>query len=253
MEALAWSPDGKYIASVGAGGIGEAGIIYVWDVETGEVITVFDEHQALVPSLAWSPDGSQIASGSWDRTVKIWDPLTGEVSRGFSLPQENYSIEVDSVDWSPDGDAVAALMGAEGVYVWNIQTGENTLSVSTRGLPPPNPIIVDWSPDSDLIATGVGVIEAETGAESEFEVCPKSWTVAWHPSSQYLALFVRDGVLICDVTADEVVAELEGNMDYEAMQAALGYLYSLDWHPDGERLAGAAGDGLIRIWQISDL
>ena len=30
-----------------------------------------------VKSVSWSPDGQKIASGSWDKTVRIFDALTG--------------------------------------------------------------------------------------------------------------------------------------------------------------------------------
>ena len=35
-------------------------------------------HSDYVCSAAWSPDGTKLASGSNDKTVKIWNPATGE-------------------------------------------------------------------------------------------------------------------------------------------------------------------------------
>ena len=38
-------------------------------------------HSGSVWSVAYSPDGKHIVSGSWDRTVKIWDAQSGEEVR----------------------------------------------------------------------------------------------------------------------------------------------------------------------------
>jgi len=37
------------------------------------LIRVLTSRNFSVTSVAWSPDGKQIASGSWDKTIKIWD------------------------------------------------------------------------------------------------------------------------------------------------------------------------------------
>ena len=46
------------------------------------IIGVFEGHTDSVMSVAFSQDGKHIVSGSWDRTIRVWDALTGDVVVG---------------------------------------------------------------------------------------------------------------------------------------------------------------------------
>jgi eukaryotic-like serine/threonine-protein kinase len=47
--------------------------VKVWDSQTGTVVRNFRGHTGIVTSVAFTPDGRLLISGSWDRTVKVWD------------------------------------------------------------------------------------------------------------------------------------------------------------------------------------
>ncbi|KAH9834918.1 uncharacterized protein C8Q71DRAFT_859264 [Rhodofomes roseus] len=72
VTSLAFSPDGKHIASA------SRKTVRVWDAQTGAlVLPPLTGHTGYMWSIAFSPDARHIATGSEDKTVRIWDVTVG--------------------------------------------------------------------------------------------------------------------------------------------------------------------------------
>jgi serine/threonine protein kinase len=81
VRAVAWSPDGRRIASTGGLSREQSdNTVQVWDATTGGHVFTYRGHSNIVRAVAWSPDGRRIASGAWDNTVQVWDATTGDMT-----------------------------------------------------------------------------------------------------------------------------------------------------------------------------
>ncbi|MCG9131696.1 sigma-70 family RNA polymerase sigma factor [Candidatus Poribacteria bacterium] len=65
---LVFSPDGAVLLN----GLSH-GAIQLWDVTTGDGITVLDGHTQRAQTLAFSPDGKTLVSTGMDGTILLWD------------------------------------------------------------------------------------------------------------------------------------------------------------------------------------
>lgn len=87
-SCLAWSPDGKLLASGG-----RENIIYIWDCELiGEdaCIACYKEHAGPITAVLWSKDSKLLFSASVDGTVRIWDVLNNRCKNVLQNPVSSY-------------------------------------------------------------------------------------------------------------------------------------------------------------------
>jgi WD40 repeat protein len=65
--SIAFSPDGKYLASSN----GEK-TVKLWSFKLKKVVITLQGHSNTVNSVAFSPDSKYLISGSKDKIVKTW-------------------------------------------------------------------------------------------------------------------------------------------------------------------------------------
>ncbi|HEU0002536.1 MAG TPA: serine/threonine-protein kinase [Ktedonobacteraceae bacterium] len=196
VNTLAWSPDGRYIASAG-----NDNSVLVWETSTRNVITCFQAHTDSVQMVAWSPDGKHIASASIDHTVRIWDAH----SRQVKFVYRNSVSIVHDLSWSPDGRHIALAGSDHTVQIWNVQERSKIFTYKGHS---DSVQAVAWSPDGQYIASGgndktVHIWKAvhqktAAGGKSAFIYDLHSdtiWSVAWSPDGQHIASASEDGTV----------------------------------------------------------
>lgn len=79
-----------------------------------QLVRTLEEHSQEITSIAFSPNGQTLVSGSWDKTVKLWNLPTGQQIRDFS---EN-SKRILSVAFSSDSKTFASVSGDNTIKIW---------------------------------------------------------------------------------------------------------------------------------------
>lgn len=104
-------------------------------------------HQGIVFHIAFSPDGSLVASCSADKSVKLWNAITG----AFMFTFRGHVAAVYHVSWSLDSRLLVSGSRDSTLKLWSVAKKELVEDLSGHN---DEIFSTDWSPDGQRVATG---------------------------------------------------------------------------------------------------
>jgi WD40 repeat protein len=117
--ALAYSPDGKTLASAGTDQV------KLWDAKTMHERETLEGHVGEVRAVVFAPNGKVIASACTDRTIRLWDAVDGRLLKVL----EGHTDRVTKLAFSPNSMTLVSGDGQGTLRIWNTQTGAEQTSL----------------------------------------------------------------------------------------------------------------------------
>lgn len=124
FSSLAVDDSGEVVAA----GSTDSFQIFMWSVQTGKLLDVLSGHEGPVSSLAFSPTGNILASGSWDKSVRLWNVF----DRSHAVEPFSMSADVLALAFRPDGKELAASSLDGQIIFLDVSQGKQTNLIEGR-------------------------------------------------------------------------------------------------------------------------
>jgi len=226
--------------------------IIIWNLDesgsalTGKPVKSLHGHGHFVSDVVMSSDGQYALSGSWDKTLRLWDLNTGQTTRQFV----SHTQDVLSVAFSTDNRQIVSGSRDKKIKLWNtLAQCKHTIEekechndwVSTVRFSPSstNPVIVSAGWDKVVKVWNLSTCRLKTNHIGHTGYVN---TVTVSPDGSLCASGGKDGsAMLWDLNEGKHLYTLGGN----------DVINALAFSPNRYWLCAAVGP-IVKIWDLED-
>jgi WD40 repeat protein len=242
---LAFSPDGKILASAGFDNV-----VKLWEYPSGKELREIKGHTGPVYCVAFSPDGKTLASSSHDMTIRLSNVADGKLVREI----KGHTGIVDSIAYSPDGKTLASGSADKSVRFWNPADGKEIKKLGEHA----NSVYwVAFSPDGKTLASAGadGVINTwDVAGQKLLKTMKVVDPDTKSPTPVTSVVFGPDNVTLYSVGFDRLVHVWNAGTAAETKKfgPTPDDLYGVTLSRDGKQLATVGYAGNLTTWNLAD-
>ncbi|OKH56056.1 hypothetical protein NIES2101_02040 [Calothrix sp. HK-06] len=226
---IAFSPNGKIIASAGLDGKA-----ILWNLEDGSRKIL--NHQDKVFSISFCTKGNMFATASADKTVKVWN-INGSLRKNL-----NHKDAVLKVSFSPDCETLVTASSKQAL-IWNLN------SQTAKTIWADNDVVssVSFSTTEKIIAVSTSDNKVKLLNLDGNEI----QTLNGHTDKIHHISFSQDGKTIATASWDKTAKlwNLEGK-ELATLKGHTDRVFDVSFNPDGKTIATASWDKTVRLWNL---
>ena len=215
------------------------------DSSNVSLVATLKGHMKWIPTLCFTKDGSKLVSGSWDKTVRLWDIGTGsQIGEAFC----EHTEFVMSVSISDDGQEIFSVGGDGAMCVWRMDGNlEHRVQFAEKGVRMNDAKIIsggekvvwcddDWAQVTDVRSDLSAIACSNRHKLGVFAICVS-------PNGMRVISGSGDGTMMVWDTATglRVGTTIEGHRRRVRDIAVT---------PDGQRFVSASQDRTARVWDL---
>ncbi len=206
------------------------------------LIRTLSGHSSRVNAIAVTPDSKTVISGSWDKTIKIWD-LETETEK-FTLP--GHSNSVNAIAVRPDGKTVISGSDDNTIKIWDLGTGTEKFtlrghsdSVRAIALTPDGKTVISGSWDKTI-----KIWDVVTGTEK--------FTLKGHSNLVRAIAVTPDGQTVISGSSDNTIKiwDVVTGTEKFTLKSHSNLVREIALTPDGKTVISGSADHTIKIWDL---
>ncbi|WP_375510754.1 hypothetical protein [uncultured Nostoc sp.] len=206
-------------------------------------LRTLEGHSYCVSCVIFSPDGQTLFTGSWDKTIKVW-----ELATGWQICTLDTQIGAESLAISPDGQTLFSGLGNTVIKVWDWQTRRE---ISILGEPNVSAMGVHGlavSRDGQILFSGDwGLLKAW-----DWQMGKELYNLRAHSIQIYCLAISLDGQTLVCASRDKTITvwDLPTAKQIHRFKGYSKAVTSVALTGDKKTLVSGSWDGSIKVWDL---